>query len=275
MTQKSEQNAAFEAFAEAAASPLSDPKAEPAAAGRYAPGSAQDRLAKMPPEELKRTYRDARFLDNMRVLLGAFLALATLATGGIGLLSLVFFILADAFHSFSVLLFGGLFDLSFVCLAVTFLAFRSSFAKQVVRIAAVEAAVFAAVILVHVISGWFYIAPDGGLRLLTPARIIETDNGSILGFSLGVFGVIFAPLTCMATFDPNLFGPRRFTYVQIKYVWEKRNAGLEPDRIPPPAFPRAPGLIEKLITCGAAFGLVYLPLCFVWLVVAVKKGWLE
>ena len=272
MTHESEQNAAFEAFAEAAASPLPVREEAKPAAGRYAPGSAQERLAKMPPDELKKTYRDARFLANMRVLLGAFLALATLATGGIGLLSLVFFILADAFHSFSVLLFGGLFDLSFVCLAVTFLAFRSSFAKQVVRIAAVEATVFAAIILVLVVSD-LYIALDSGL--LTPAEIKEKDNGQFLGFSLGVFGLIFAPLTCMATFDPNLFGPGRFTYAQIKYVWEKREAGLEPDRIPPPAFPRAPGSIEKMITGGAAFGLVYLPLFFVWFVVAMNKGWLE
>jgi hypothetical protein len=34
-------------------------------------------------------------------------------------------------------------------------------------------------------------------------------------------------------------------------------------------------LIEKLITYIAAFGLVYLPLCFVWFVVAVNKGWLD
>ena len=272
MTHESEQNAAFEAFAEAAASPLPVREEAKPAAGRYAPGSAQERLAKMPPDELKKTYRDARFLANMRVLLGAFLALATLATGGIGLLFLVFFILADAFHSFSVLLFGGLFDLSFVCLAVTFLAFRSSFAKQVVRIAAVEAVVFAAVILVLIVSD-LYIALDSGL--LTPAEIKEKDNGQFLGFSLGVFGLIFAPQTCMVTFDPNLFGPGRFTYAQIKYVWKKRETGLEPDRIPPPAFPRAPGSIEKMITGGAAFGLVYLPLFFVWLVVAVNKGWLE
>ena len=275
MTHESEQNAAFEAFAEAAASPLSNSEEKPAA-GRYAPGSAQERLAKMPPDELKKTCRDARFLADMRNFLGMTIVFS-FPVAGVQTLNLFFFLIQEkSFPLFAVLLFGGLFDLSFVCLLVTFLGFQSSFAKQVIRIAAIEAAVFAAIILVHVISGWFYTAPDGGLRFLTPARIIETDMyGSILRFSLGVFGLIFAPLTCLATFNPNLFGSGRFTYAQIKSVWEKRNAGQEPDRIPPPASHRAPGLIEKLITCIAAFGLVSLPLCFVWFVVAVNKGWLD
>lgn len=269
MTQKSEQNASFEASAEAAASPLSNPEAEPAA-GRYAPGSAQDRLAKMPPDELKRTYRDARILVNMRNFLGVFIVFAFLS--GIPFF-FVFFILAEALNPFAVMLFGGLFDLSFVCLLVTFLAFRSSFAKLVIRVAAIEAAVFAAVILALVVFD-FYTALNGRLRHLTPVEIMERDNGSILGFSLGVFGLIFAPLTCRATFNPNLFGPGQFSYVQIKYVREKREAGLEPDRIPPPAFPGDPGFSEKLITGIAAFGLIYLPLFFVWLAVAANKGWL-
>ena len=275
MTQESEQNAAFEAFAEAAASPLSNLEEKPAAA-QYAPGSAQERLAKMPPDELKKTYRDARFLADMRSFLGMTIFFS-FPVAGVQTLNLFFFLIQEkAFPLFTVLLFGPLFGLSGVCLLVTFFAFQSLFAKQVIRIAAIEAAVFAAVILIHVISGWFYTAPDGGLRFLTPARIIETDMfGSILYFSLGVFGLIFAPLTCSATFDPNLFGPGRFTYAQIKYVWEKRNAGQEPDRIPPPAFHHAPGLIEKVIMCIAAFGLVYLPLCSVWFVVALNKGWLD
>ncbi|MBO7090111.1 MAG: hypothetical protein J6W70_09415 [Lentisphaeria bacterium] len=275
MTHESEQNAAFEAFAEAAASPLSSSQEKPAA-GRYAPGSAQERLAKMSPDELKKAYRDARFLVDMRNFFGMTIVFS-FPVAGVQTLNLFFFLIQEnAFPLFAVLLFGPLFGLSGVCLLVTFFAFRFSFAKQIIRIAAIEAAVFAAVILIHVISGWFYTAPDGGLRFLTPARIIETDMyGSILRFSLGVFGLIFAPLTCLATFNPNLFGPGRFTYAQIKYVWEKRNAGQEPDRIPPPAFHRAPGLIEKLITYIAAFGLVYLPLCFAWFVVAVNKGWLD
>ena len=275
MTHKSEQNAASEAFAEAAASPLPKPEEKPAA-GRYAPGSAQERLVEMPPDELKKTYRDARFLADMRSFFGMTIVFS-FPVAGVQTLNLFFFLIQEnAFPLFAVLLFGPLFGLSGVCLLVTFFAFRFSFAKQIIRIAAIEAVVFAAVILIHVISGWFYTAPDGGLRFLTPARIIETDMyGSILYFSLGVFGLIFAPLTCLATFNLNLFGPGRFTYAQIKYVWEKRNAGQEPDRIPPPAFHHAPGLIEKLITCGAAFGLVYLPLCFVWFVVALNKGWLD
>ncbi len=274
MTQESEQNAAFETFAEAAASPLPNPKAEPAA-GRYEPGSAQDRLAKMPPDELKKACRDARFLVYTRKILGAILVSAFL--GSMGMLPfLVFIILANSsLGPFSVLLFGGLFDLSFVCLLVTFLGFQSSFAKQVIRIGSVEAAVFATVILVYVLSDLFRTALDGGFRRLTPGEIIEKDNGHFLGFSLGVFGLIFAPLTCMATFNPNLFGTGRFTYAQIKYVREKREAGLEPDKIPPPARFREPDFAERLITGGAAFGLIYLPLFFLWLVVAANKGWLE
>ena len=273
MTQESEQNA--EAFAEAAASPLSSPEAEPAA-GRYEPGSAQDRLAKMPPDELKKACRDARILDNMRKVLGAILVSAFLVTGGIGLPFFIFIILSESFLDFfSILLFGGLFDLSFVCLLVTFLGFQSSFAKQVIRIGSVEAAVFAAVILVYVLSDLFRTALDGGFRRLTPGEIIEKDNGHFLGFSLGVFGMIFAPLTCMATFNPNLFGTGRFTCAQIKYVRKKREAGLEPDRIPPPASFREPDFAERLITGGAAFGLIYLPLFFLWLAVAANKGWLE
>ena len=273
MTQESEQNAAFEAFAEAAASPLSSPKAEPAA-GRYEPGSAQDRLARMPPDELKKAYRDAQILGNMRKILGAITVSAFLVTGGIGLPFFIFIILSESFLDFfSILLFGGLFDLSFVCLLVTFLGFQSSFAKQVIRIGSIETAVFAAVILVYVVSD-VYTALDG-LRRLTPGEIIEKDNGHFLGFSLGVLGMVFAPLTCMATFNPNLFGTGRFTYAQIKYVREKREAGLEPDRIPPPASFREPDFAERLITGGAAFGLIYLPLFFVWLAVAANKGWLE
>ena len=274
MTQKPEQNAAPEASAEAVASSISDPDKAPAA-GRYTPGSAQDRLAKMPPDELKRTYRDARFLVYMRNFLGTIILFSFPITGVLAL-NLIFFLIQEkTLNPFAVLLFVGPFELSFVCLLVTFLGFRSSFAKLVIRIAAIEAAVFAAVILVYAVSGWFYTSPDGGLRFLTPSRIIETDNGSILFFSIGLFGLIFAPMTCKATFNPNLFGPGRFTYAQIKYVWEKREEGQEPNRILPPAFHRAPGLIEKLITGGAAFGLVYLPLFFVWFAVAVNKGWLE
>jgi hypothetical protein len=275
MAHESEQNAAFEAFAEAAASPLSDPKAEPAA-GRYEPGSAQDRLARMPPDELKKAYRDAQILVNMRKILGAITVSAFLVTGGIGLPFFIFIILSESFLDFfSILLFGGLFDLSFVCLLVTFLGFQSSFAKQVIRIGSVEAAVFATVILVYVLSDLFRTALDGGFRRLTPGEIIEKDNGQFLGFSLGVIGLIFAPLTCMTTFNPNLFGTGRFTYAQIKYVREKREAGLEPDRIPPPARFREPDFAERLITGGAAFGLIYLPLFFLWLAVAANKGWLE
>ena len=272
MTQESEQNAAFEAFAEAAASPLPNPKAEPAA-GRYEPGSAQDRLAKLPPDELKKACRDARFLVYTRKILGAILVSAFL--GSMGMLPfLVFIILPNSsLGPFSVLLFGGLFDLSFVCLLVTFLGFQSSFAKQVIRIGSVEAAVFAAVILVYVVSD-VYTALDG-LRRLTPGEIIEKDNGHFLGFSFFLFGMVFAPLTFKATFNPNLFGTGRFTYAQIKYVREKREAGLEPDKIPPPARFREPDFAERLITGGAAFGLIYLPLFFLWLVVAANKGWLE
>jgi len=269
MTHESEQNAA----SEVAASPL--PSSEEKPAERYAPGSAQDRLAKLPPDELKKTYRDARFLADMRKILGAIIVSAFLASMGM-LPFLVFIILSNSsLGLFSILLFGGLFDLSFVCLLVTFLGFQSSFAKQVIRIGSIEAALFATVILVYVLSDLFCTALDGGFRHLTPVEIIEKDNGHFLGFSLGVFGLIFAPLTCMATFDPNLFGPGQFTYAQIKYVWEKRKAEQEPDRIPPPAFHRTPGLIEKVIMCIAAFGLVYLPLCFLWFVVALNKGWLD
>ena len=275
MTQESEQNAAFEAFAEAAASSHSDPKAEPDAAGRYEPGSAQDRLVKLPPDELKKAYRDARILGNMRKILGAILVSAFLPSLGM-LPFLVFIILAESsLGPFSVLLFGGLFDLSFVCLLVTFLGFQSSFAKQVIRIGSIEAAVFAAVILVYVLSDLFRTALDGGFRRLTPGEIIEKDNGHFLGFSLGVLGMVFAPLTCVATFNPNLFGTGRFTYAQIKYVREKREAGLEPDRIPPPARFREPDFAERLITGVAAFGLIYLPLFFLWLVVAMNNSWLE
>ena len=64
MTHESEQNAASEAVA------LPVKEENKPAAGRYAPGSAQDRLAKMPPDELKKTYRDARFLADMRNFLG-------------------------------------------------------------------------------------------------------------------------------------------------------------------------------------------------------------
>ena len=272
MTQKSEQNAASEAFAEAAASPLPVREEDKPAAGRYAPGSAQDRLAKMPPDELKRTYRDARFLEDMKNFLVLIVIFTFPVAGMLALHLLFFFIQERTFNSFTILLFGGLFCLFFVCLLVTFPAFRSSFAKQVIRIGSIEAAVFAAVILVLVVSD-LYIALDSGL--LTPAEIEEKDNGQFLGFSLGVFGLIFAPLTCMVTFDPNLFGTGRFTYAQIKYVWKKREAGLEPDKIPPPARFREPDFSERLITGIAAFGLVYLPLFFVWLVVAVNKGWLE
>ena len=271
MTQESEQN---EAFVEVAASPLPDPDKTPAA-GQYTPGSAQDRLAKMPPDELKRTYRDARFLENMKNFVGVCFVFS-FPIAGILTLNLIFFLIQEkSFHPFAVLPLVGPFGLTFVCLTVTFLAFRSSFAKQVIRIGSIEVTVFAAVILVFAVSDWFYTAPDGGLRLLTPARIIETDNGSILCFSLGVFGLIFAPLTCMTTFDPNLFGTGRFTYAQIRYVWKKREAGLEPDRIPPPARFREPDFAERLITGGAAFGLIYLPLFFLWLAVAANKGWLE
>ena len=274
MAHESEQNAAFEAFAEAAASPLPVREEAKPAAGRYAPGSAQDRLAKMPPDELKKAYRDARILVNMRKILGAITVSAFLVTGGIGLPFFIFIILSESFLDFfSILLFGGLFDLSFVCLLVTFLGFQSSFAKQVIRIGSIETAVFAAVILVYVVSD-VYTALDG-LRRLTPGEIIEKDNGHFLGFSLGVFGLIFAPLTCVATFNPNLFGTGRFTYAQLKYVREKREAGLEPDKIPPPARFREPDFAERLITGGAAFGLIYLPLFFVWLAVAANKGWLE
>lgn len=272
MTPESEQNNTSEPSAGVATSPLPNPKAEPAAAGRYAPGSAQERLARMPPDELKKAYRDARILVNMRYFLGVFIVFAFLS--GIPFF-FVFFILAEALNLFTAMLFGGLFDLSFVCLLVTFLGFQSSFAKQVIRVAAIEAAVFAAVILVLVVSDLFRTALDGGFRRLTPGEIIERDNGHFLCFSLGVFGLIFAPLTCRATFNPNLFGPGQFSYVQIKYVREKREAGLEPDRIPPPAFPREPAFSEKLITGIAAFGLIYLPLFFLWLVVAANKGWLE
>ena len=90
-----------------------------------------------------------------------------------------------------------------------------------------------------------------------------------------MFGLIFAPLTCMTTFNPNLFGTGRFTYAQIKYVWEKRKTGQDPDRIPPPIRFHEPGFNEKLIMGVAAFGLVYLPLFFMWFVVAVNKGWLD
>ncbi len=274
MTQEPEQSSSSEASAEAAASSLSDPEKAPAA-GRYAPGSAQDRLAKMPPDELKRTYCDARFLVCMRNFLGMILLFSFPITGVLSL-NLTFFLIQEKiFNPFAVLLFVGPFELSFVCLLVTFLAFRSSFAKLVIRIAAVEAALFAAVILVYVVSDLFCTALDGRFRRLTPAEIMEKDNGQFLVFSLGVFGLIFAPLTCRATFNPNLFGTGRFTYAQIKYVWKKREAGLEPDRIPPPARFREPGFSEKLITGIAAFGLVYLPLFFVWLVVAANKGWLE
>ena len=275
MTQKSEQNAASDAFAEAAASPLPVREEDKPAAGRYAPGSAQDRLAKMPPDELKRTYRDARFLEDMKNFLVLIVIFTFPVAGMLALHLLFFFIQERTFNSFTILLFGGLFCLFFVCLLVTFPAFRSSFAKQVIRIGSIEAAVFAAVILVYVLSDLFRTALDGGFRRLTPGEIIEKDNGHFLGFSLGVFGMVFAPLTFKATFNPNLFGTGRFTYAQLKYVREKREAGLEPDRIPPPAFHREPDFAERLITGGAAFGLVYLPLCILWLVAAVNQGWLE
>ena len=269
MTKKAEQNTALEASAEAAASPRSGPEKVPA--GRYTPGSAQDRLAKMPPDELKKAYRDARFLVNLERFLVTIIVFAFPVAVMLALHILFFFIQERTFHSFTILLFGGLFCLSFVCLLVTFPAFRSSFAKQVIRIGSIEVAVFAAVILVLVVSD-LYIALDSGL--LTPTEIMEKDNGQFLGFSLGVFGLIFAPLTCRATFNPNLFGTGRFTYAQIKYLREKREAGLEPDKIPPPTKFREPDFSERLITGIAAFGLIYLPLFFVWLAVAANKGWL-
>ena len=35
------------------------------------------------------------------------------------------------------------------------------------------------------------------------------------------------------------------------------------------------GVQGIMLSGGAAFGLVYLPLCFVWFVVALNKGWLD
>ena len=264
-----EQNAASDAFVSAAAAPV-QAQEKTSAAGRCAPGSAQDRLLNMDPAELEKTYRDARTLSVF-----ADGALAVMILGIPGYLTVVLFFLIAFVEIFGFPAGPLLYSLSCfpaACIIVTFFAFRFTFAKWVIRIGSIAAGVLSVVILVLSL----YCAADGQLSLLTPRHILQKSLESVdplfLGLAIGVFIPIFSGIFCAKTFNRNLFGPDRFTYAQIRYIRRARQAGREPDRIPPSA--KEPGTLENLITGAAAFGIVYIPSFILLCWLAMEKGWL-
>jgi len=276
MTQESEQNAAFEACAEAAASPLSNSEEKPAAAQCVPPGSSLDRLAKMPLDKLKRTYRTAR---DLWIVMAFFVAMAVFVcpvSGGPGWFILFVAMMVKNPKNLILLPIYLAAAVSLIGLLPTFCSYRFTFAKWVIRIWMVALSVFAVVALVYAVSGWFFEVEDGRIVFLSPSWIIWKglyESGHLLFFSLGLFGLIFALRAFVITFNPDLFGPARFTGYQIKYAWKKRNAGLElDDNIPSAYRPGEPGSRQKLITGIAAFGLVYLPLFVWWFISAFMKG---
>jgi hypothetical protein len=266
---KSEQKAAFDAFVSAAAAPVQVQEKTPAA-GRYAPGSAQDRLLNMDSSELEKTYRDARTLSVFAGGAVAFMILGILVHGMVVLGSLMAFVHFFGFPAGLPLF--GLFWLPAVCIIVTFFAFRFTFAKWVIRLGSIIAGVLSVIIL----GLSLYCAADGQLGLLTPRNILRNSLESVdplfLGLAIGVFIPIFSGIFCAKTFNRNLFGPDRFTYAQIRYIRWARQAGREPDRIPPSA--KEPGTLENLITGAAAFGIVYIPSFILLCWLAMEKGWL-
>jgi hypothetical protein len=161
---------------------------------------------------------------------------------------------------------------SLICVVLTFWSYRFTFAKWVIRIWMIELSVFAVIAMVHAGSGWFFTVDDDRIMLLEPSQIVWNGlhrSGHILFFSVGLFGLIFASLACATTFNPNLFGPARFTLSQIKFFRQtpRTRDGLDTGPVPPWVNSSVePGFKEKLITGIAAFGLVYLP-PFVWGVV--------
>ena len=266
---KSEQNAASDAFVSAAAPPVQAQEKKPAA-GRCAPGSAQDRLLNMDPAELEKTYRDARTLS---VFAGGAVAVMILGIPAYWMVVLGSLMAFVHFFGFPAgLPLYGLFWLPAVCIIVTFFAFRFSFAKWVIRIGSIIAGVLSLVVLGIAL----YCAADGQLSQLTPRYILRNSLESVdpifLGLAIGVFLPIFSGIVCAKTFNRNLFGPDRFTYAQIMYIRRARQTGREPDRIPPSD--RKPGTLEILITGAAAFGIVYIPSFILLFWLAVDKGWL-
>ena len=268
-THDSEQNVASDAFVSAAAAPVQVQEKKPAA-GRYAPGSAQDRLLNMDPAELEKTYRDARTLS---VFVGGAVSVMILGIPVYWMVVLGSLMVFVHFFGFPAgLPLYGLFWLPAVCIIVTFFAFRFTFAKWVIRIGSIIAGVLSVIIL----GVSLYCAADGQLGQLTPRHILRNSLNSVdplfLGLAIGVFIPVFSGIVCAKTFNRNLFGPDRFTYAQIRYIRRARQAGREPDRIPPSE--RKPGFLEILITGAAAFGIVYIPSFILLCWLAVDKGWL-
>ena len=275
MTPESKQNNTSEPFAGAAASSLPGSKEDPAAA-QYAPGSAQDRLAEMPLDKLKKTYRDARDLWIVMAFFAAVAVSVYPVSGGFGASILFVAMLVKNPKNFILLPFYLTAAISLVCLLPTFCSYRFTFAKWVIRIWMVALSVFAAIALVYAVSGWFFEVEDGRIVFSDLSWIIWkglSRGGHMLFFSLGLFGMIFALRAFVLTFNPDLFGPARFTGYQIKHALEKRNAGLKPDgNIPPACRPGEPGSRQKLVTGIAAFGIVYLPPFIWWFISAFLKG---
>ena len=269
MTHESEQNAA----SEVAASPL--PSSEEKPAGRYAPGSAQERLAKLPPDELRKTYRVARDLRDIMRFIMVMTAMFFMSIGA----PLSFILLAGVMlrspNNLILLPFYLTVGITLICVLLMFWSYRFTFAKWVIRIWMVALSVFSAVALIYTVSVCFFTVENGRVMLLEPSQIVWNvlyKSGPILFFSAGLFGLIFALRAFSITFNPNLFGPDRFSDFQIRFAWKKREAGQPLDSIPPWDDPVEPGFKEKLITGIAAFGLVYLPAAVWWFVSSLLKG---
>lgn len=268
-THDPEQNAASDAFVSAAAAPV-QAQEKTSAAGRCAPGSAQDRLLNMDPAELEKTYRDARTLSECSngalicMILGSPVYMAVILGTLIGFV--------EYFGRLAGFLLFALFWVPAGCIIVTFFGFRFTFAKWVIRIGSIITGVLSLVVL----GISLYCAADGPPGLLTPWHILRNSLEStaplFFGLAVGVFIPIFSGIFCAKTFNRNLFGPDRFTYKQIMYIRWIRKAGREPDRILPSA--KKPGILEILITGAAAFGIVYIPSFILLCWLAMEKGWL-
>ena len=136
MTHESEQNASSEAAAS------SIPVPEKKTPAQSAPGSAAERLAKMPPDELKKAYRDARDLRDILGGITAMTALFSLTVGG----PLAFILLAGVMlkspNNLILLPFYLTVAVSLICVLLTFWSYRFTFAKWVIRIWMVALSVF-------------------------------------------------------------------------------------------------------------------------------------
>ena len=269
MTHESEQNASSEAAAS------SIPVPEKKTPAQSAPGSAAERLAKMPPDELKKAYRDARDLQD---ILGGITAMTALFFLSVGV-PLAFILLAGVMlkspNNLILLPFYLTVAVSLICVFLTFWSYRFTFAKWVIRIWMFALSVFSAIALIYTVSRCFFTVENGRVMLLEPSQIVWNvlyKSGPILFLSAGLFGLIFALRAFSITFNPNLFGPDRFSDFQIRFAWKKREAGQPLDSIPPWDDPVEPGFKEKLITGIAAFGLVYLPAAVWWFVSSLLKG---